>query len=182
MAIKKGQSLGYEGVSIGDDVLEARDQEKICCPQNDSDKSGELNLLKSSCVIRQQDPTQPLCYGGCKGEYHEVNPTCGQHKTKTAQHTRSKAGKEIVDKIVSLYTPGCDLQAIADKVCRSKKLVELRLKEAGVFVSSRPAVSGRKKVFAMLEEDPTQTCQQIQERTGISRSSCETYMREWRRL
>lgn len=52
------------------------------CPLCDFRESGENNLPKESCLIRQKDPSQPVCYGGCKA------------RQELAKHDRVKRAAE----------------------------------------------------------------------------------------
>jgi len=188
MAIKRVQQMGVYGITTGHP--EEREQEMVCCPELDRDGHGRPNLLKASCLYRQQDHEWkiPTCYGGCKGKRPNYTPPASEEQRRARAKRSRERGKSLEAeairlKIIELNGKGWGVDAIAEEVGRGRSLVEKRMQEAGLVVprEAKP-ISLKQQVMQWLDENPGSTTKDVMKAfCGTPRGTCESYRVQWNR-
>jgi len=165
---------GIEGTSVGMNYELESPPEDMVCPELPN--HGGYNFRSSSCKIKQTMPEYwKTCYPHCKGGANKK-----KHSEQQSSHTRSKRAAKLADKICQLYKSGKTINQIADRVFRSPKLVSLRLSEAGL-ISPDKTPTKKELVFNEWKLNPCLSDEYMREKYTLTRSTIESYRRDYRR-
>lgn len=171
---------GIEGTSVGLYFELESPEPDMRCPELPD--HGTNNFWSASCKIKQQMPEHwKTCYPHCKGGsknhiYCSENP---QNRSK-GQRARTDYAVQLAEKICRLYKKGKTINEIADQICRSTKLVSLRLSEAGL-TSYGKGPTKKELVFQDWKKAPILTDLYMMNKYCLKRNTVESYRREFKR-
>jgi len=173
---------GVEGTSVGMNFELESPPADMKCPELPD--HGTNNFWSASCETKQQmQEHRATCYPHCKGGRKQAPKFYDEAAKQThsvSLRKRNAYAQQLADRACEMFKEGKSITEIADNLCRSRRLIELRLTEGGLIVSySGP--SKREQAFELWHTDPTIPDQQMMEMFRLTRNTVETYRRDFRR-
>lgn len=147
-------------------------QVDMVCPMLAS-HGGQNNFWKSSCEDKQKLPELvKTCYPHCK---------YGDQVSKEPMNVSSPYARELAQHIVKLRMDGLTIDQIAQRVCRTPRLVSMRLSTAGLLKSPGKGPTKKEIMMDMLKDNPDMSLSEITSTLGITHKTADSYRREFRR-
>ena len=101
-----------------------------------------------------------------------------EDKPKRGPGAQTDNAKFIADRIVTLRNQGYGVQEIADEVGRSREIVYVRLREAGMGVDR---TNFKSEVHAWLDKNPSAGHKDVRAQFSCPRTTAHAYFLEWQR-
>jgi len=171
---------GIEGTSIGANFELESPPADMKCPELPD--HGGHNFWKSSCDIKQTMPEHHnTCYPHCKGGVNTRRVYEGKQQDRTiGQKERTRYATQLAEKICQLYKNGKTINEIAEIICRTPKLVSLRLNEAGL-TNHNKGPTKKELVFEEWKTNPYLSDDYMRKKYTLTRYTIESYRRDFRR-
>lgn len=162
--------ISSESIGLSAELKTA--QADMVCPMLTS-AGGQNNFWKSSCENKQKLPELiKTCYPHCK--YKDVT-------YKEPMNVSTPYAKEVAQRIIKLRQEGLTVEEIAERVCRSPRLVSMRLSTAGIINTPDKGPTKKEILMDMLKDNPDMSITDIVSAVGITHSTANNYKREFKR-